>query len=124
MKKVFFITLAALFSLNLFSQGLNFKQKINTDDLIGYWRPNEESSQLFFWKDINGKLQVQEICETTGEPIDLIRLRVDEDSVVVDTIFKPNEWVVRSVFVFTSPTELTCTITGDTETTIYYTKIK
>jgi hypothetical protein len=58
MKKVFFITLAALFSLNLFSQGLNFKQKINTDDLIGYWRPNEESSQLFFWKDINGKLQV------------------------------------------------------------------
>ena len=50
--------------------------KINTDDLIGYWQPDEESSQLFFWKDVNGKLQVQEICGSSGKPIDLIRLKV------------------------------------------------
>jgi hypothetical protein len=124
MKNFLFIVLISLFSLNVFSQGLNFKQKINVDDLIGYWKPSEESSQLFFWKDVNGKLQVQEICETTGEPVDLIRLRIDEDSVLMDTIFKPNEWVIRSVFVFTSSTELVRSITGDTEAIVHYTKIK
>jgi len=124
MKNFLFIVLISLFSLNVFSQGLNFKQKINVDDLIGYWKPSEESSQLFFWKDVNGKLQVQEICETTGEPVDLIRLRIDEDSVLMDTIFKPNEWVIRSVFIFTSPTELVRSITGDTEAIVHYTKIK
>ena len=66
MKKVFLIIAIALFSLNTFAQ-----QKINVDDLIGYWKPNEESSQLFFWKDTKGELQVQEICGSSGEPIDL-----------------------------------------------------
>ena len=44
------------------------QNKINTDDLIGYWQPDEESTQLFFWKDCDGKLQIQEICGSTGEP--------------------------------------------------------
>ena len=104
MKKVFLVIAIALFSLNTFAQ-----QKINVDDLIGYWKPDEESSQLFFWKDIDGNLQVQEICGSTGEPVDLIRL---------------NQWVVRSVFTITNVNELTCSITGDAEGTIHYTKIK
>jgi hypothetical protein len=52
------------------------QEKINTNDLIGYWKPNEESSQVFFWKDINGKLQLQETCGSTGELIDIISLRI------------------------------------------------
>ncbi len=119
MKKVFLVIAIALFGLNTFAQ-----QKINVDDLIGYWKPNEESSQLFFWKDCNGKLQIQEICETTGEPVDLIRMKINENNLVVDTIFKPNEWVIRSVFIFTNANQLTRTITGDTEAILYYTKIK
>jgi hypothetical protein len=119
MKKVFLVIAIALFSLNTFAQ-----QKINVDDLIGYWKPDEESSQLFFWKDIDGNLQVQEICGSTGEPVDLIRLKVNEDNLIIDTIFKPNQWVVRSVFTITNVNELTCSITGDAEGTIHYTKIK
>ncbi len=98
--------------------------KINTDDLIGYWRPDEESSQLFFWKDVNGKLQVQEICGSTGEPIDLIRLKVTEYSLIIDTIFKPTEWVTKCEYFLTEPTTLKCLVTGDTNATIFYTKIK
>ena len=119
MKKVFLIIAVALFSLNTFAQ-----QKINVDDLVGYWKPDEESSQLFFWKDCNGKLQVQEICESTGEPIDLIRLKVNEHSLIIDTIFKPNEWVVRSEYTLTEANELVCSVSGDAEAKIYYTKIK
>jgi hypothetical protein len=100
------------------------QNKINTDDLIGYWKPDEESSQLFFWKDVNGKLQVQEICGSTGEPIDLIRLKVTEYCVIIDTIFKPNEWVTRSEYYFIEPATLKCLVTGDSNATIFYKKIK
>jgi hypothetical protein len=119
MKKVFLIIAITLFSLNSFAQ-----QKINVDDLVGYWKPSEESSQLFFWKDCNGKLQVQEICGSTGEPIDLIRLKINEYSLTIDTIFKPNQWVTSSEYFLTETNILICHITGDANVTIYYTKIK
>ena len=119
MKKVFLIIAITLFSLNSFAQ-----QKINVDDLVGYWKPNEESSQLFFWKDRNGKLQVQEICESTGQPIDLIKLKVNELSLIIDTIFKPNEWVVRCEYILNEKDELVCYVNGDGAAKIYYTKIK
>ena len=120
MKNLFFVIAFVLaIQTTVFSQN-----KINTDDLIGYWKPNEESSQLFFWKDAKGELQVQEICGSSGEPIDLIRLKVNEYSLIIDTIFKPNEWVIKSEYFLTEPNTLLCRISGDTNTTIYYTKIK
>jgi hypothetical protein len=100
------------------------QNKINTDDLIGYWKPDEESSQLFFWKDIEGNLQVQEICGSTGEPIDLISLKINDDAVIARTIFIPNHWVVESKYTFNNKNSLVCQITGGIETTIIYTKVK
>ena len=100
------------------------QNKINTDDLIGYWRPDEESSQLFFWKDIEGNLQIQEICGSTGEPIDLISLKINDDAVIARTIFIPNHWVTESKYKFNNKNTLVCQITGGIETTIIYTKVK
>ena len=124
MKKVFLIIAITLVSLNSFSQGLILEKKINTNKLIGYWEPDQESAQLFFWKDTNGRLQTQEISGTSGEPISLITLRVDEDSVFIKTIFIPNNWIVSSVFTFIDDTTLKCEVTGDAETTIIYKKKK
>ena len=89
-----------------------------------YWKPDEESSQLFFWKDIEGNLQVQEICGSTGEPIDLISLKINDDAVIARTIFIPNHWVVESKYTFNNKNSLVCQITGGIETTIIYTKVK
>jgi hypothetical protein len=76
------------------------QNKINTDDLIGYWKPDIESAQVFFWKDINGKLQLQEISGSSGEPIDIISLRIKDDSIIARTIFIPNHWVTEGRFTF------------------------
>jgi hypothetical protein len=100
------------------------QEKINTDDLIGYWKPNEKSSQVFFWKDINGKLQLQEICGSTGEPIDLISLKIKKDNIIARTIFIPNHWVTETRYTFKDKNTLECQITGDAETTITYIRIK
>jgi hypothetical protein len=116
-----FLLLVFVFSVSIptFCQ-----EKINTNDLIGYWKPNEESSQVFFWKDINGKLQLQEICGSTGEPIDIISIRIKDDTVIARTIFIPNHWVTEGSFTFKDKNTLVCKITGDGEGTITYTKIK
>jgi len=119
MKKVFLITVFALFSLNAFSQ-----QEINTDDLIGYWKPDQESAQLFFWKDSLGKLQTQEINESNGEPIDLITLKIEKNYIFIRTIYTPNNWVTENVYTFINKTTLKCVVTGDGNGTLIYTKIK
>ena len=124
MKKVLFVTAIALFSLNVFSQGLNFKQKLNTNDLIGYWKPDVESSQLFFWKDSKGVLQVQDICGSTGEPLKLIEFKVNQDSVLIKEILVENNWVTVSVFTFVNETTLKRVVDGNINVTITYTKIK
>ena len=124
MKKVFLIIAIALFSLTFFSQGLIIKEKINVSNLIGYWRPDQESTQLFFWKDINGKLQVQEISGTSGEPLDILNLKVNENSVYIKTIFKPTEWTTESTYTFIDNQTLECVVTGEFATSIIYTKVK
>lgn len=124
MKKVFLIIAITLFSLNTFSQGLILENKINTNNLIGYWEPDQESAQLFFWKDADGRLQVQEISGTSGEPIDIITLKIEGNSVFIKTIFIPNKWIVSSVYTFIDKQTLKCEVTGDAETTIIYKKKK
>ena len=119
MKKSILVIVVCLFGLNVFSQ-----EKINVNDLIGYWTPDQESTQLFFWKDINGKLQVQEISGTSGEPIDLITLTINKDSIFVRTIFMQNRWVTESVFTFINKTTLKCDVTGDGNGLLTYKKIK
>jgi hypothetical protein len=124
MKKVFLIIAITLFSLSTFSQGLILEKKINTNNLIGYWEPDQESAQLFFWKDADGRLQVQEISGTSGEPIDIITLKIEGNSVFIKTIFIPNKWIVSSVYTFIDKQTLKCEVTGDAEATIIYKKKK
>jgi len=124
MKNFLFIVLISLFSLNVFSQGLNFKQKINVDDLIGYWQSEEESTQLFFWKDVNGKVQIQDICGSTGEPLTLIEFKINENSLYVKEVFVENNWITESIFTFIDKKTLKRIITGSGNGTVIYTKTK
>jgi hypothetical protein len=121
MKKLLGFIVILLFSVMSYGQT---KTKINTNDLIGYWAPNEESTQLFFWKDVHGVLQSQEISCTSGDPLDLISLRVMDNSIFIREIFLPNNWVTESVLTFIDKKTLKRVISGDAQGTIIYTKIK
>jgi len=119
MKKVFLIFIILIIGLIVFSE-----TKINTNNLIGYWKPNQESTQLFFWKDINGRLQAQEISGTSGEPLDILNLKINKNSVCIKTIFKPTGCATESTYAFVDNQTLECIVAGDTATTIIYTKVK
>jgi hypothetical protein len=54
MKKVFLVTTIVLVSAFVIFN-LTSKKKIDTNNLIGHWNSDKESSQLFFWKDEKGK---------------------------------------------------------------------
>lgn len=119
MKKVFLIIAITLFSSNVFAQ-----QKINIEDLIGYWKPDEELSELFFWKNAKNQLQVQEISSTSGRPIDLIVLEINDNSVFIKTIFVPNNWITENIYTFVDNNTLKRVITGDGQGTAIYRRVK
>lgn len=124
MKKVFLISVAVL-ALAFVVFNLTNTKKIDTNNLIGYWKPNEESSQLFFWKDTNGKIQVQEISGTDGEPIDVINFKIYDNYFLVKTIFKPNNWIANSEYTFVNDTTLSCIVeNSEGAARLIYTKIK
>jgi hypothetical protein len=124
MKKVFLTATIVLVSVFVIFN-LTSTKKINTNNLIGYWKPNEESSQLFFWEDNNGNIQVQEISGTSGEPIDIINFKIYDDYFLVKTIFKPNNWVASSKYTFVNDTVLNCIVNHSKGTTkLIYTKTK
>ena len=100
------------------------QEKINTDDFIGYRVPDEESSQLFFWKDVNGELQMQEISGTNGEPIDLLVLRINSNSVYAKTNYSKSNWVTENTFTFIDKETLQCVTTGVGTGTIIYRKAR
>ena len=117
-----------LFLLLVFVFGLSTstfcQDKINTDDLIGYWMPDEESTQLFFWKDVNGELQMQEISGTSGEPVDLLVLQVNSNSVYAKTTYPKSNWVTENTFTFIDKETLQCVTTGTGTGTIIYRKAR
>ena len=122
MKKVSLIIAIVLFSLNTFSQGLILKEEINTNDLIGYWEPDQESAHLFFWKSKGNVLHVKEVSGSSGLPIDIITLKVNRSSIFIKTIFVPNKWIVECTYTFIDNNTLKCEVTGDAVATIIYKK--
>lgn len=124
MKKIVLIVVVAIATVVVIFNLTNTK-KINTGNLIGYWKPNEESSQLFFWKDSNGKIQVQEINGTDGEPIDAVDFKIYDNYFLIKTIFKPNNWIANSKYTFINDTILSCIVNHPEGTTeLIYTKTK
>ena len=120
MKNLFLVFVCLFFtSTTAFCQ-----EKINTDELIGYWMPDKESTQLFFWKDVNGELQMQEISGTNGESIDLLALRINNNSVYAKTTYSKLNWVTENTFTFIDKETLQCVITGAETGTIIYRKAK
>jgi hypothetical protein len=119
--KNLFLVLVCVFGTSTIIFG---QQSINTDELIGYWMPDEESTQLFFWKDVNGKLQMQEISGTNGEPLDLLDLRVNSNSVYAKTTYSKLNWVTENTFTLIDKETLQCLITGAGTATIIYRKTK
>jgi hypothetical protein len=124
MKKVFLVATIVLVSAFVIFN-LTSTKKINTNNLIGHWNSDKESSKLFFWKDEEGKIQMKEISFSTEEPIDVLDLKIYNNYFLVKTIFKPNNWVANSKYTFVNDTILNCVVNHSKGTTkLIYTKTK
>jgi hypothetical protein len=127
MKKVFLIIAIlaiGIFILSGFTKP-NKDRKIKEKYLIGYWIPNIESSQLFFWKDKHGNMQVQEIADGDGIALEVLDFKINKTDVFIKTFFKNNNWTTESKYKLIDDNTLECTgINNEGNFTIIYTKVK
>jgi hypothetical protein len=119
MKKVFLITVFVLLSFNAKAQ-----EKFVTEDLIGYWEPNKHATQLVIWKDVNNNFQMVEFSTISGIQLRLLSMKLKEDALVVKTVFDEKKWVTECTYVFIDKNTLQCTVKGNINDTVIYTKIK
>ena len=119
--KNLFLFLVCVFGTSTIAFG---QQSINTDELIGYWRPDQKAGQLFFWKDVNGVLQVQEISGTDGEPFIVRDFRINEESIYVKLLLPATNYNTKNYFTLIDKKTLKCEVTGDWTGTLIYSKIK
>lgn len=118
MKKL--LLMIAIFAL---VTSVNAQSTINTDNLIGYWEPNRHSSQLVFWKDVKGNLQIIEFSTGNGVALDSKVVKLG-NTLVVETYFEEMNYHSASEYSFIDKDTLKCTVTGEIEATVIYTKIK
>jgi hypothetical protein len=84
MKKVFLITVFALLSFNVKAQ-----EKFVTEDLIGYWEPNKNATQLIIWKDVNNNFQMVEFSTISGKRLKLLSMKLKDGLLLIKTYPTP-----------------------------------
>lgn len=119
MKKVLFIIVVTLFSLNV-----NAQSKISSNNLVGFWEPDKHSSNMVFWLDAKNHLQMVEFDTIDGVPLRLLSMKVVNNELVVKTICDEKNWEIESTYTFIDNNTLQCTIKGPINGTVIYTKIK
>ena len=114
------LLLGALLLLSMVS----FGQLSTLDKFIGYWEPDQHSTQIVFWKDVNQHFQMVEFSTISGEVLTLNSLKLVEKSIVVKTTFDSRNWNTQATFTLLDDKTMKCVVTGDGEGIITYTKIK
>jgi hypothetical protein len=98
MKNVFLTLGVLFFSLCSFSQ-----EKIDADYLIGWWMPDKDYCDMFFWKDINGNLKVQQIDNLNGEPHVLGDFEINDESMFIRSVlFSKNSSDIKDSTTFSN----------------------
>jgi hypothetical protein len=100
------------------------KVKMNPDDLIGYWEPNQQSVHMVIWKDVNGEYQVMQFSTDSGKPLEILEFTLYYDAVVIRTLFVSTDWSTKQVFRFVDRDTLQCELTGDGEGLLTFTRGK
>jgi hypothetical protein len=119
MKKVFFIIGILLISLNVFAQ-----KRFTGKDLIGYWEPDKHASRMIIWNDVENNLQMVEFSTIGGDVLRLISMKIENESLVVKTVFDKTNWETERTFNFVSKDTLICKINGPIKDSVIYTKVK
>lgn len=108
MNRLFLTIVILLLSFRVFSQ-----TSINKDNLIGRWISDKESTQLLFYKDTKDMLCLQEIDTIGKQTNNVIKLRVDKNSIFVRIILIPNNIEIENRFILINNTTLKRIITGE-----------
>lgn len=100
------------------------KVKMNPDDLIGYWEPDQHATHMVIWKDVEGYYQVMQFSTNSGIPLEILEFSMYYDAIVLRTLFTSTNWTTKQVFRFVDKDTLQCEVTGDGEGIVTFTRGK
>ncbi|MBU0560304.1 MAG: hypothetical protein KJ799_14815 [Bacteroidetes bacterium] len=101
-------------------------QSLSNIDFVGHWTANDErvSTEIVFWKDKLGDFQMVSWDKSDGEMLEISNLKVINNTLTVTTRNKSTNWVIYRTFILIDENNLKETIKGDTNTKIYWKKLK
>lgn len=126
MRNLFFTSVAFLFlTLNVSAQ-----TEFNENSLIGFWQTKSSSTHMFFWKDTQGELKVQEVGNEDGGVYDSAIYFTEDNKlriVSVNPVSKLEDYVESEYYLLNEDTLICRTVAkpGEEEDDfIVYKKIK
>ena len=101
-------------------------QKNASNDFIGHWTSADDvvSTDIVFWKDKFGNFQMVSWDKTDGEMLEVSDLSAKNKTLMVTTKNISTNWIIQRTFVVVDENNLTETIKGATDTTLYWKKVK
>lgn len=118
MKKKVLILIVSLFSITA-----SFAQTTKKD-FVGYWTTNESLTECVIWMDKYDNFQYVEWDKGSGQGMEILSLRYENNKLIVRTRFKETNWVVTAELTLIDEYNMNAKIVGDGNTTIKYKKLK
>jgi hypothetical protein len=120
MKKIIFLIIIVICSWIQLSAQSSYEAA----DLVGQWTTEETTTEIVFWMDKHGSFQMVSWNKTNGDILEVENLKVYGTTLTVKTTYKPTNWAIQRTFTIVDENKLKETITGDTETILYWKRVK
>ncbi len=103
------------------SANISFAQTGGLKDMVGLWTSKQTSVVMTFQFDKDNKIQLA-VVDTSGEVMQIKRLRVDVDTVYTVEKFRSTHWITRNKYYLTTKDSLVNLITNTDKTVIFVRK--
>ncbi len=99
-------------------------QTTTANDFIGRWSSTETTAQMVIWKDVDGSFQMVVWNKSDGEELEISNLKVENTVLTTTLTTISTKWVIQCTFTITDSRNLREEISGKTESTLYWKKMK
>jgi hypothetical protein len=97
--------------------------EIKPKTIAGEWTSNGEALDLVITETLHG-IFIEAKSSTSKKNLTVLDVQLLQYSLIVNTLFEPNQWATQSRFVMINKDTMVAIITGDAEGEVLYTRTK
>lgn len=100
------------------------QMEMKAKTLAGLWTSNGNALDLVITEKEFNAIHVEACSSTSKKELRVLDVQLLRYSLIVNTLFEPNEWATQSRFVMVNKDTMICIISGDAEGEVVYKRIK